>query len=207
MGQNIFSDASGSPSRIWLDLNGAYEEKFTDTEIIRLTTAQAEVMAATYNAVYSFSGSFTRRACRTPPRRRPTTSSSIGGAASCGPFFQQGTRPQSDDYKFILGFGGRTYAWIAQTVMEYDPSGDTAGWKDVGLSGLRCNGACVSAGHLIVSIVTAANRSQLWAWDGSGWWLLPTTTPPPASSCSQYQWPAPDRGTSAWSSSGPGPST
>jgi len=175
MGQFIFTDqpgfASGYPNRLWLYLNGLFEERFTDTDIVNLATAQGEVIAATRSALYSFSGSF-RKVTVPNPAPPPDDVEVNRWSGELEPYFQHGTATDVDDFKFILGFGGRTYAWIGRSVLEYDPQGDRAGWRDTGLSGVRCHGACVASGYLVVSIVTAQNTTELWAWDGSGWWCI-----------------------------------
>jgi hypothetical protein len=88
------------------------------------------------------------------------------------PYFQHGTATSADDFAFILGFGGRTYAWIGGMVLEHDPSGERAGWRDTGLHGLRCTGATVAAGYLVTCLVQPDGVSEVWAWDGAGWWPL-----------------------------------
>ena len=73
-------------------------------------------------------------------------------------------------------------------MLEWNPHGDRAGWRDTGLSGLRCFGGCVAGGWLVVAIETRDGRGELWAWNGAGWWLLDRST--------SYQpiWPMPLHG-------------
>jgi hypothetical protein len=91
------------------------------------------------------------------------------------PFIQHGVHTERDDYRFVLGYGGRTLAWIAGSVMEFKPTGDRAGWRSTGLSGLQCYGACVAAGYVIVSLLSNAGNMELWAYDGNGWWCFGRT--------------------------------
>ncbi|MBA3274915.1 MAG: hypothetical protein H0T72_03910 [Chloroflexia bacterium] len=172
----IWADArapgTGYPNMLRMVTGSGIQFRWTDSKIRRLTTAQAEVTIATTAAIYSYTG---RVAEVEIPKPGTTTNERIEVLRWNGdlrPFFQHGTAVAEDDYAFILGFGGRTYAWIGKMVLEHDPAGERAGWRDTGLHGVTCHGACVAAGYLVVSIVTSDGYSELWAWDGSGWWIV-----------------------------------
>ena len=147
------------------------QSRRTAAPIRRLTTAQAEVVIATHDAVYTYAG---RVAETTVPNASPPPDDVEveRWTGDVTPFFQHGLATFPDDFRFLVGFGGRTYAWLAGMVLEHDPNGERAGWRETGLGGARCFGACVAAGYLIVSLLTHDQRSQVWAWDGAGWWCL-----------------------------------
>ncbi|HVL23166.1 MAG TPA: hypothetical protein VM450_03730, partial [Thermomicrobiales bacterium] len=102
------------------------------------------------------------------------------------PYFQHGVYADPDDYVFFVGYGGRTYTWVAGTVMEDNPSGDRAGWRDTGLRGRRCHGGTVAAGYVVVAIESHEGNAELWAWDGSGWWCVGRK---PAAATGNWIWP------------------
>lgn len=147
------------------------QSRRTASPIRRITTAQAEVVIATQDAVYTYAG---RVAETTIPNASPPPDDVEveRWTGDVTPFFQHGIATFSDDFRFLLGFGGRTYAWLAGMVLEHDSNGERAGWRETGLGGARCFGACVAAGYLVVSLLTHDDRSQVWAWDGAGWWCL-----------------------------------
>ncbi len=173
-------------------VNGSsIEQRFADSPIRRIATAQADVIVATSAAVYAFRGRV-GKVTAANPSPPPDYTEFDRWSGDLNPFFQHGTATASDDYRFILGFGGRTYAWVAKTVMEHDPNGDRAGWKDAGLTGQACHGACVAAGYLIVAITSLTGIEELWAFDGSGWWQLAT------SPSTRFLQPVPLAGTGAY---------
>lgn len=56
-------------------------------------------------------------------------------------------------------------------------SGSTRqGWRSIGVEGRSCYGVTVSGSWLIVSIRVFDGQGQLWAYDGSGWWLIEAGT-------------------------------
>lgn len=177
-GYAIWSDAR-APGTGWANMlrmvtGTGIQFRWLDSPVKRLTTAQAAVIAATASAVYSYAG---RVAEFTVGQATPSTNLQevLRWTGDVTPYFQHGTATRPDDFRFILGFGGKTYAWIGGMVLEHDPTGERAGWRDTGLSGVHCRGACVAAGYLVLSIVSHDNQSELWAWDGSGWWIIHRT--------------------------------
>ncbi|MDQ3656814.1 MAG: hypothetical protein M3457_17285 [Chloroflexota bacterium] len=175
-GYAIWADAralgAGYPNMLRMVTGSGIQFRWTDSEIRRLTTAQAEVTIATTAAIYAYTGRVAEVTIPNPGTPPPETVEVLRWNGDLRPFFQHGTAVAEDDYAFILGFGGRTYAWIGKMVLEHDPNGERAGWRDTGLHGVTCHGACVAAGYLVVSIVTSDGFSELWAWDGGGWWII-----------------------------------
>ena len=42
-------------------------------------------------------------------------------------YFQHGNWTEDDDYRVVVGYGGRLYVWLNKSVLEYNPSGERAG--------------------------------------------------------------------------------
>ncbi|HEY7035082.1 MAG TPA: hypothetical protein VH482_27325 [Thermomicrobiales bacterium] len=92
------------------------------------------------------------------------------------PFFTHGVYADDQDYVFLTSFGGKLYTWLQGAVMEFNPNAgnNRQGWRATGLEGRSCYGATVAANMLVVAIVGRDGVPQVWAWDGSGWWLMNT---------------------------------
>lgn len=173
-GYAIWADAraSGFPNQLRMVTGTGIQFRWVDSNVKRVTTAQAEVTIATNAALYSYSGRVAEFTVPVNGGQPGEDHEVLRWTGDVQPFFQHGVSTDADDFSFIVGFGGRTYAWVGRMVLEHDPNGERAGWRDTGLGGVRCFGACVAAGYLVVSILTAQNTSELWAWDGSGWWII-----------------------------------
>lgn len=92
------------------------------------------------------------------------------------PFFTHGVWNADDDFLFLLSYGGRLYTWLGNQVMYYEPSEPRQGWRAAGLEGKTCHGATVAGNLLVVACTTRTGASELWGFDGSGWWLLLRST-------------------------------
>lgn len=101
---------------------------------------------------------------------------SVAGAWSGEPepFFTHGVYADDQDFVFLTSFGGKLYTWLQGQVMEFNPNtgNNRQGWRSTGLDGRSCYGATVAANMLVVAIVSRDGVPQVWAWDGSGWWLM-----------------------------------
>jgi len=174
-GYAIWADArpvgTGYQNQLRMVTGTGIQFRWVDAPIKRLTTAGPAVVVATDTAIHTYAGRVAEYTVPnpTPP---PDNVEVLRWTGDVTPFFQHGTATAPDDFRFILGFGGRTYAWLGGMVLEHDPEGERAGWKDTGLRGVACHGACVAAGYLVVSLISDRAASELWAWDGSGWWCL-----------------------------------
>ncbi|MDI3340858.1 MAG: hypothetical protein QJR03_10025 [Sphaerobacter sp.] len=84
------------------------------------------------------------------------------------------TAPQTgfpDDLAWLLGHNGVLYAWLGKEVHRYDTADDT--FVPIGLRGRATHGACGIGRWLVVAIEDEhTGLTELWAWDGRGWWLL-----------------------------------
>ncbi len=188
----IWSDARSAsfPGVLRMGTPGGVNYRIIDYDVLDLITVDGDLLVVTKQALYKFSGRV--REVLVPNPAHPTDPDpQIPGWEWSGdfvPFFQQGIHTERDDFRFVLGFGGRTIAWIAGGVHEFTPTGDRAGWKSLGLNGLLCYGACVAAGYLIVSILSEAYFMELWAWDGNGWWRFGSQVYAPTGN---WCWPIP----------------
>jgi len=182
-GSALWSDKATGPGhyphRIQLITGSGVEFKLLDAPIRRLVVAQSRVHAVTDAAIYTFGGRVNEVDIRNPAynpndanETDPPTIRALRWSGEFEPFFQHGTAVATDDFAFVLGFGGRLYAWVGKSVMEFKPDGERAGWRDTGLSGNNCFGACVAAGYLIVCLESRSRQSEIWAWNGVGWWLI-----------------------------------
>jgi hypothetical protein len=152
------------------------EDRNVDHDIVSLVPAGSKLYVITKSALYSFTGRVKEVLVPNPAWTTGSTEpTSIPGHEWSGdftPYFQHGIYSEADDFAFFTGYGGRTYTWVAGAVMEDNPNGDRAGWRETGLRGKRCLGGTVAAGYLIVAIESFEGNSELWAWDGSGWWCF-----------------------------------
>ena len=62
--------------------------------------------------------------------------------------------------------------------MEWNPNGGSTkqGWRSTGLEGRTCYGGTVAGNMLVVSLRNRAGVYEVWAFDGTGWWLMKSTT-------------------------------
>jgi hypothetical protein len=90
------------------------------------------------------------------------------------------------DYAFLLSYGGKLFTWLADQVMEWNPNTGASkqGWRATGIEGRACYGAAVAGDRLVVVITARNGFSQVWAFDGTGWWMIHE------SSSQQRCWPA-----------------
>lgn len=167
---------SGATNEIRMVTGSGIESRYLDARVTRLTTAGARVWAATNTSLYSFTGRVRETLIPNPAwtsgSTDPTSIPALRWSGEWDPFFQHGAWCADDDYVFLTGFGGRLITWLGKRVVEHNPSGDRAGWHDLGLGGRTCFGACVAGGYLVVAIESIHGASEVWAWNGAGWWLL-----------------------------------
>jgi hypothetical protein len=84
----------------------------------------------------------------------------------------------ADDFAWLVVYAGRLLAWVGGKVLVYDAT--RAWWRHAGLEGSATYGAAVVNGCLCVSAQHKYDtaRTQLWAYDGSGWWSIDLATSP-----------------------------
>jgi hypothetical protein len=170
------AQAGGATSEIRMVTGSGIESRYLDARVTRLTTAGGKVWAASNTSLYSFTGRVRETLVPNPAwtsgSTDPTSIPALRWSGEWDPFFQHGTWSAEDDYTFLLGFGGRLITWLGKRVVEHTPSGDRAGWRDLGLGGRACRGACVAGAFLIVALEATDGASEVWAWNGAGWWLV-----------------------------------
>jgi hypothetical protein len=166
----------GATGEIRMVTGSGVESRYLDARVTQLTTAGGKVWAASNTSLYSFTGRVRETLVPNPAwtsgSTDPTSIPALRWSGEWDPFFQHGTWSAEDDYTFLLGFGGRLITWLGKRVVEHTPSGDRAGWRDLGLGGRSCRGACVAGVFLVVAIEATDGASEVWAWNGAGWWLV-----------------------------------
>lgn len=170
------ASSQGPTNEIRMVTGSGVESRYLDHHVLRLETAGAKLYAITRNALYTFTGRVRETMVPNPAwvagSTEPTQVPALRWSGEWTPFFQHGTASRDDDYQFVLSFGGKLYAWLNGEVLEHQPSSDRAGWRATGLTGRTCSGACVAGGWLVVTIQTDRGNSEVWGWDGTGWWRL-----------------------------------
>ena len=183
------AQVGGATSEIRMVTGSGVESRYLDAPVTRLTTAGGKVWAASNTSLYSFTGrvreTLVPNPAWTPGSPDPTSIPALRWSGEWDPFFQHGTWSAADDYTFLLGFGGRLITWLGKRVVEHNPSGDRAGWRDLGLGGRSCRGACVAGAWLVVAMEATDGASEVWAWNGAGWWLVLRD----ASGAAGWTWP------------------
>lgn len=177
-GYAVWNDAktAGLPTVLRLVTGDGIDSRYIDYDPIKITTVDNALCVVTKQALYTYTG-------RVKEIMRPNPAWTSGGTAPTQipgwewsgdftPFFQQGVYNARDDFRLLLGYGGRTIAWIAGGVHELVPNGDRAGWRSTGLAGRRFFGGCVAAGYVVVSIESYEGKNELWAYDGNAWWCI-----------------------------------
>ena len=180
-GYAVWADARAVTKRSYLRMvhGMGVDTRILDYDVRALVPAGAKLYAVTASAVYSFTGRVREQLVPNPAYDpndpNETDPPSIPGQEWEGewtPYFQHGVYGDADDFSFFVGYGGRILTWVAGSVMEDNPNGDRAGWRDTGLRGRRCFGGTVAGGYVVVSIESFAGNNELWAWDGAGWCIL-----------------------------------
>ncbi|MGD9710749.1 MAG: hypothetical protein AB7V46_01630 [Thermomicrobiales bacterium] len=153
----------GNEGVLKMTTGGGLDSRELDSPITNMTLHGGKVAIATRSGIWLLGG-----------RSDPSAGEWIGEPE---PLFSHGTQSHSMDYQFLASFGGKLYTWLAGEVMEWNPNAGATrqGWRSTGLEGRSCFGGVVAGNRLVVSVETHAGDCQLWAWDGSGWWLMRNT--------------------------------
>jgi hypothetical protein len=156
----IYADPSAGNEQILRMTTGGVggDSRELDAPIVNLGLHDGKVAIATKQSLWLLGG-----------RADPVT---FAWSSEPQPFFTHGIWTDDEDFLFLLSYGGKLYTWLANGVMEWNPSGDRQGWRATGIEGRSCTGATVAGDRLIVTIVTRAGESESWAFDGTGWWLM-----------------------------------
>lgn len=87
-----------------------------------------------------------------------------------------------DDWSYLCDHSGQLYAWFNGGVHRYHAGGSApAQLVPLGLWGQSCAGLCSAGGYLIAAVyperkVVPHAATNLFAWDGQGWWQLTDET-------------------------------
>lgn len=83
-----------------------------------------------------------------------------------------GQLQSADDFAWLTIYQGRLIAWLGRQVVWFDAA--RGWWTPAGLRGAATTGAAIVNGLLLTTINPTSNpsASQLWSYDGDGWWLL-----------------------------------
>ena len=146
-------------------------KRYADAPIVSMGTFQGKVVVATKNSLMTFGGDWTE--------------GDAGGAKAdwsgeLEGLFTHGTWTAKDDFVFLLGYGGRLYTWLANRVVEWDPTCRGRGWRQVGPEGKSCYGGCVAGGYLFVTLDNRDGEGETWVFDGAGWWRFHAAATPTA---------------------------
>ena len=157
----IYSDvASGTSSELKMTTGGGVATRALDSPIVRMALHGGKVAVATRTSLYLLGG-----------KPDPVAGAWLGDPE---PVFTHGAWTDEGDFAALVSFGGRLYAWLANQVMEWNPQAGSSrqGWRATGVEGTACHGATVAGPYLVVAIRSRQGAGQLWAFDGTGWWLI-----------------------------------
>jgi hypothetical protein len=149
----------GNESILHLTTGGSLDTRELDAPIVDMALHGGKIAIATRSALWLLGG-----------RADPVNHVWIGEPE---PVYTQ-LAAGSDDFIFLCSFGGKLYTWLAGSAVEWNPNSGSAkqGWRAAGLEGRVCYGGTVAGNMLVVSIQNRSGRYQLWAFDGTGWWLM-----------------------------------
>ena len=157
----VYSDvAAGTQGELRMTTGGAVATRALDSPVVRMALHGGKVAVATRTSLYLLGG-----------RPDPVAGTWLGDPE---PVFTHGAWTDEGDFSALVSFGGRLYTWIANQVMEWNPQGGSSrqGWRATGVEGTACHGATVAGPYLVVAIRSRQGAGQLWAFDGTGWWLI-----------------------------------
>lgn len=149
----------GNDNILRLSTGAGIDTRELDTPIVNMALHGGKVAIATHSALWLLGG-----------RADPVGGTWLGEPE---PVYTQ-LAAANDDFVFLCSFGGKLYTWLAGSAVEWNPNGGASkqGWRATGLEGRVCYGGTVAGNMLVVAIQNRAGRYQLWAFDGTGWWLM-----------------------------------
>lgn len=156
----------GNEAILRLTTGGGLDTRELDAPITNMALHGGKVAIATRSALWLLGG-----------RADPVNGVWVGEPE---PVYTQ-YAPAADDFRFLCSFGGKLYTWLGGNAVEWNPNGGSSkqGWRATGLDGRACHGGAVAGNMLVVSIESRAGSYQLWAFDGTGWWLMRETDAAP----------------------------
>ena len=120
-GYAIWADArpagSGFANQLRMVTGTGIQYRWVDSPIRKVTTAQGSVCIASSTAISTYSGRVAEYTVPNTGTKPPDNMEVLRWTGDVTPFFQHGTATAADDFAFILGFGGRIYAWLGGMVL------------------------------------------------------------------------------------------
>jgi hypothetical protein len=155
---------AGNEGVLKLNTGGGLDSRELDSPITNMALHGGRVAISTRSGIWLLGG-----------RSDPATGKWLGEPE---PLFSHGAFSDSEDYIFLTSYGGKLYTWLDGQVMEWNPNAGASkqGWRAAGLEGRTCYGGTVAGNMLVVSIQNRAGEFELWAFDGTGWWLMRSVT-------------------------------
>lgn len=157
----IASDpAPGNEGVLHLTTGGGIDSRDLDSPITNMTLHAGRIAISTRTGIWLLGG-----------RSDPDEGVWLGEP---DPLFSHGSYAEGEDFVFLASFGGKLYTWLGGQIMEWNPHAGASkqGWRAAGLEGRACFGGTVAGSMLVVSIQNRAGDFELWAFDGTGWWLM-----------------------------------
>ena len=149
----------GNENILRLTTGGGLDHRELDAPIVNMALHGGKVAIATRSALWLLGG-----------RADPVKGVWLGEPE---PVYTQ-LGAAEDDFRLLCSFGGKLYTWLSGNVVEWNPNAGASkqGWRAAGLEGRACYGGAVAGNMLVVAIQHRAGHFQLWAFDGTGWWLM-----------------------------------
>lgn len=135
-----------------------FDERNFDDAIVRVAPFGGKIAVATKSSLFLYAGQWDVV---------PLTAWDV----FTEPVFSHGAYAGESEFVFLVGFRGSLFTWVANRVAVYTP-GANAGWQTSGPSGRACYGGTVAGGYLVVALVAEDGGSELWVFDGLGWFRL-----------------------------------
>lgn len=134
-----------------------------DGRICTLTSFDDGMVIATDAGLHRLSGDWYQEA--DPPAPDDTIRLSAWSTLA-------GQLQAADDFAWLTVYQGRLVAWLGRQVVWFDTA--RGWWIPAGLRGAATTGAVIVNGLLLTTInpLSDPSSSQLWSYDGEGWWLL-----------------------------------
>lgn len=167
--------------------NAVAHSRYLDAPIISMCNYNGAVAIATRTSLYIMAGQpYPGEA--DDPNVTADTSRAPAWIGDPQQLMSHGQFVSADDLTWLVSYRGKLYTWLGSRVVEYD--GDRQ-WVPMGPEGIRSFGGCVTGDWLVVVVQLQDTATQIWGFNGLGWWLLGA---PAALSC----WPAATGGAGSW---------
>jgi hypothetical protein len=160
--------------------NAVTHLRFLDSPIVNMALFNGKVAIATKTSLYLMGG----QPYPGEADDATVTADTSKAPAWLGdpiPMMTHGQFAADDDFTFLCSYRGRLYTWLAGRVAEFDDSTEEGRWLRMGPEARAggCRGAAVTGDWLLVAIESRYGGSELWGFNGAGWWLLAQRESPP----------------------------